>query len=508
MTELYVAMATTRRFTSRAPELRDVGGAKHIAGYASVFNKISRNLGGFVEQIDRRAFDESLIAGWPDVVCRYNHDDNYLLGTTRAGTLDLRRDETGLYYDVVPPSFRSDIIELCARGDVTQSSFAFRVPDQGDYWERSGPGGMPLRTVVNTELVDVAPVNTPAYSDATASARSWDDDLLVSLARYSQSEVSEVRSYLSDSGTVAKFFKRSDRPAAPKQEEAKMPQHESDEERAKLSGASMNDLPDSAFAYIEDGGEKDADGKTTPRSKRHFPIHDEAHVRNALSRAPQSPFGPKAMPKIKAAAKKFGIKVEEQNALVDAAYAEMREALMETDEERAAKANYADLETCGNCGATGQYGKFCAGCGTGMQDSAPAGKFCTSCGGKLQGKRSEHSCDDEYREAEERGDLPPWLQKPAKGDAKDDKDSDDDDEKLGSDKKKPKKKSKTEKKSEDEESEERAEDEDAEEAEAEESEEEAVPADEEVARAAAEREEMEDRLRRNFDPYAYLDEED
>ena len=82
--------------------------------------------------------------------------------------------------------------------------------------------------------------------------------------------------------------------------------------KAKESGKTQNDLPDSAFAYIEPDGEKDSEGKTTPRSKRHFPIHDEAHARNALARASQSPFGDKALPKIKAAAKKFGIKVTKQ----------------------------------------------------------------------------------------------------------------------------------------------------------------------------------------------------
>jgi len=76
---------------------------------------------------------------------------------------------------------------------------------------------------------------------------------------------------------------------------------------AEMTGMEINDLPDSAFAYIEPGGSKDAEGKTVPRAKRHFPIHDAAHVRNALARAPQSPFGDKAMPKIKAAAKKMGI---------------------------------------------------------------------------------------------------------------------------------------------------------------------------------------------------------
>lgn len=77
--------------------------------------------------------------------------------------------------------------------------------------------------------------------------------------------------------------------------------------KAKLSSAAVNDLPDSAFAYIEDGGTKDADGKTTPRSKRHFPVHDKAHADNAAARIAQgAEFGDKALPKVKAAQKKFG----------------------------------------------------------------------------------------------------------------------------------------------------------------------------------------------------------
>ncbi|HJZ93749.1 MAG TPA: HK97 family phage prohead protease, partial [Gemmataceae bacterium] len=88
------------------------------------------------------------------------------------------------------------------------------------------------------------------------------------------------------------------------------------EARAPITAASENDLPDSAFAYIEPGGKKDAGGRTVPRSKRHFPIHDAAHVRNALARASQSPFGAKAMPKIRAAAKKFGIHMSDSGRSV------------------------------------------------------------------------------------------------------------------------------------------------------------------------------------------------
>jgi hypothetical protein len=83
---------------------------------------------------------------------------------------------------------------------------------------------------------------------------------------------------------------------------------------AEITTAATNDLPDSAFAYIEPGG-KVVGGKTEPRSLRHFPIHDAAHVRNALARAPQSPFGPKAMPAILRAAKKFGVEVAQKGSM-------------------------------------------------------------------------------------------------------------------------------------------------------------------------------------------------
>jgi Escherichia/Staphylococcus phage prohead protease len=67
-----------------------------------------------------------------------------------------------------------------------------------------------------------------------------------------------------------------------------------DEERATWTAAYINNLPDSAFLVIESGGKKDDEGKTVPRSLRHFPVHDAngnvdlPHLRNALARIPQS----------------------------------------------------------------------------------------------------------------------------------------------------------------------------------------------------------------------------
>jgi len=63
--------------------------------------------------------------------------------------------------------------------------------------------------------------------------------------------------------------------------------------KATWKRAYINDLPDSCFLYVE-SGDKDDEGKTKPRSKRHFPYKDASgkvdvpHLRNAIQRIPQS----------------------------------------------------------------------------------------------------------------------------------------------------------------------------------------------------------------------------
>lgn len=204
------------RFVSEAPEFRmaEGSGDPHITGYAAVFGKLSRKLGGFMEVIEPRAFDASRSAGFPDVVCRYNHREDMILGTTAAGTLRVEVDERGMYYDVLPPKHRADVVELVQRGDVRYSSFAFRCLEPGvdDSWGVT-LGNFPLRTLHNAQVVDTAPVFDPAYSDTSAAARNM-TGAVESLARWVDAPVDEVRSYLS-AGQAMKFFKRSDRPSAP-----------------------------------------------------------------------------------------------------------------------------------------------------------------------------------------------------------------------------------------------------------------------------------------------------
>jgi hypothetical protein len=64
--------------------------------------------------------------------------------------------------------------------------------------------------------------------------------------------------------------------------------------KATWTAAYVNNLPDGSFLFVESGGKKDSDGKTVPRSLRHFPYKDAngktdlPHLRNAIARIPQS----------------------------------------------------------------------------------------------------------------------------------------------------------------------------------------------------------------------------
>src|SRR5690349_15619173 len=81
---------------------------------------------------------------------------------------------------------------------------------------------------------------------------------------------------------------------------------EPDMAEGTIGGTKLSNLPASAYAYCEPG-----DG--APSQRCHFPIRgadgklDAAHVRNALARLGQSPFGEKARAKVEVAAKELGI---------------------------------------------------------------------------------------------------------------------------------------------------------------------------------------------------------
>lgn len=161
---------TETRYTSGGVALRADDPAPKLGGYALKFDRLSQNLGGFVERIAPTALAKTLRdAG--DVLCRFQHEDEYLLGRTLSGTLRLEADEVGLVYEVDLPdtSYARNLAALASRGDVQHSSFAFMtIADEWGFTEQ----GFPLRTLLEIQLVDVAPVVQPAYLDTSSGLRS------------------------------------------------------------------------------------------------------------------------------------------------------------------------------------------------------------------------------------------------------------------------------------------------------------------------------------------------
>lgn len=156
-------------------EMREDGKQPVIIGYAAKFNTRSNNLGGFVEVIAPGAFDGVLE---DDVRGLFNHDRGIVLGRTTSGTLKLEQDEVGLRYEIIPPdtqTVRDLVLEPMKRKDITQSSFAFRLPSDGYRWDEDDDG-VYVRTITRvSKLLDVSPVTYPAYNDTEASMRDLEE---------------------------------------------------------------------------------------------------------------------------------------------------------------------------------------------------------------------------------------------------------------------------------------------------------------------------------------------
>lgn len=146
-----------------------------ITGYAAVFDTetvIGGKDWGFREKIARGAFAEALKTS--DVRALFNHDEEYVLGRVKSGTLRLTEDERGLKVEIDPPDTQDarDLITKMQRGDIDQMSFAFTMEGGVQTWDETGD--MPLRVIEKVgELMDVSVVTFPAYPETEAAARSF-----------------------------------------------------------------------------------------------------------------------------------------------------------------------------------------------------------------------------------------------------------------------------------------------------------------------------------------------
>jgi HK97 family phage prohead protease len=159
-------------------EFRDDGDKLVFTGHAAVFDRLSEDLGGFRERVQRGAFRKVLDAKTLDVRFLFNHNPDLVLARSTVvggeGSVELREDPKGLrvYAELVPTSTAKDLRMLVKSGVVSQMSFGFRIhPDGKDVWQEED--GELIRTIVSFgELFDVSPVTYPAYPQTDASMRS------------------------------------------------------------------------------------------------------------------------------------------------------------------------------------------------------------------------------------------------------------------------------------------------------------------------------------------------
>lgn len=157
-----------RRMLPEPVEVREEGEEKFFEGYAFKFGVLA-DMGWFTEEIAPGAADEVMN---DDVRGLFNHEPNIVLGRTKAGTMTMTVDQVGLRYRIKYNPKDPDhvsVYEKVSRGDVSQSSFAFRIKD--DKWETRN--GKEHRTLLKFQrLIDLSPVTYAAYPDATIAARS------------------------------------------------------------------------------------------------------------------------------------------------------------------------------------------------------------------------------------------------------------------------------------------------------------------------------------------------
>ena len=144
------------------------GGEARLGGYAATFNSPTMIGGYFREQIAPGAFTASIARD--DIRMLYNHDANFLLGRTASGTLMLSEDAAGLRFDLIPPNTGAgrDTIESVKRGDLGGCSFAFQSVRES--WDDSGD--MPVRTLLQVDLMETSICVWPAYLDTSVGLRS------------------------------------------------------------------------------------------------------------------------------------------------------------------------------------------------------------------------------------------------------------------------------------------------------------------------------------------------
>lgn len=344
-------MKTMERRFVKGAEVRALESG-HIAGHAAVFNQeyTLYSWGDFElrETIKPGAFGRALRES-DDVRCLFNHNADNILGRSAAGTLAMKEDSSGLYYDCDAPDTQlgRDVRTSIKRRDITGCSFAFMPTKQS--WRDVVQDGKTIRfrDIEEVELYDVGPVTYPAYEGTDVDARSlemraarvWPQGLPEDVIEHCPElrELAKVHAFpkrdndgdaddcecmcracyggdceecsanMEECGDPDNCRCMDSRSVKPKQETR---------EDVKTKRVDGEDLPASAFLYV---GDKDKTDTWALPYKFSSDAKTKSHLRNALARFNQTkkiPADKKAgiYKKLVRLCKKYGIHVSDKEA--------------------------------------------------------------------------------------------------------------------------------------------------------------------------------------------------
>jgi HK97 family phage prohead protease len=168
----------SRSYDTGDSELRATRRGRTIEGRAIVFNKESKDLGGFKEIIDPSAIEG--IFEKADVLALLDHNENrgvLARCTNLTGSMEITVDNKGVNYRFEAPDtpLGDEVLSGIRRGDIRTSSFKFRsLPNDPQFqkWEKRSDGTYVRRIKKFVDIVDFSPVYREAYQDTTCAVRS------------------------------------------------------------------------------------------------------------------------------------------------------------------------------------------------------------------------------------------------------------------------------------------------------------------------------------------------
>lgn len=145
---------------------------KYIEGYFIKFNEETELYAGVYEEVDPDCITNSLRDN--DIRALFDHQTALVLGRTGNNTLELKRDDIGLYGIIrinENDKQAMDILARVERGDINACSFGFNIIKEEMQEREDGTVKFILKEI---DLLEVSIVTFPAYDGTSVSARKKD----------------------------------------------------------------------------------------------------------------------------------------------------------------------------------------------------------------------------------------------------------------------------------------------------------------------------------------------